>query len=203
MSIAGRAAGIAVLVALLSVIAVMPAFSHPHVFISQRITVEFDEKGLAGFRIAWWFDEFSSTMMVGDFDRDGDGRLSREERARMEKEASASLAEYHFFISATIVGKPFTPRYVRDFAVTQDGCRLVYRFFVPCHVTATAAAKRVVLTTYDSTYYSDISFAGETPVELVGAEPFRADVAVSKNREIAIFFGQINPWALELEFARK
>jgi len=57
--------------------------SHPHVFIVQRIEVVFDDKGLAGFRIEWKFDEMFSSMIAGDYDKNQNKYLEPDEIAVM------------------------------------------------------------------------------------------------------------------------
>ena len=48
----------------------LTGITHPHVFISQRTCFVFDDKGLAGFRVNWAFDEMFSVMISEDFDSD-------------------------------------------------------------------------------------------------------------------------------------
>ena len=42
--------------------------AHPHVFIVQRINAVFDDKGLAGFRMWWKFDDMFASMIAEDHD---------------------------------------------------------------------------------------------------------------------------------------
>jgi len=43
------------------------SFSHPHVFMTQQITSVFDDKGVAGFKIRWEFDDMFSSMYMGSY----------------------------------------------------------------------------------------------------------------------------------------
>jgi ABC-type uncharacterized transport system substrate-binding protein len=47
------------------------ASAHPHVYVDARVDVVFDDKGLAGFKVTWVFDEMFSNMIAYDFDTNG------------------------------------------------------------------------------------------------------------------------------------
>jgi ABC-type uncharacterized transport system substrate-binding protein len=47
--------------------------------IRQRLTVIFDEMGLAGIRVRWKFDDMFAGMIAEDFDINRNGRLDPEE----------------------------------------------------------------------------------------------------------------------------
>ena len=49
--------------------------AHPHVYVDARVDVVFDDKGLAGFKVIWVFDEMFSNMIAYDFDTNGNGRF--------------------------------------------------------------------------------------------------------------------------------
>lgn len=64
-----------------------PALAHPHVFIDTGIEVIFDAAGQAvAVRITWTYDDFVSLSILTDrgFDADMDGKLSADEKARLQ-----------------------------------------------------------------------------------------------------------------------
>jgi ABC-type uncharacterized transport system substrate-binding protein len=143
--------------------------AHPHVFIDNYPQLEFDDSGFAGIRVAWVFDEMFSASMLLDYD-DGDGRFSSQETAAIKAEAFDNLKEYGYFFHIEIAGKPFPVKFVRDFSAALKGGHLIYRFLVPCHVPATANAKKISVSITDDSNFvaimtkkSDVSLQPETP----------------------------------------
>jgi len=63
------------------------SFSHPHAFIDNKLTMIFDNEGFAGIRVEWVFDEFFSSMITGDYDRNQNNILENSEIDAIEKEA--------------------------------------------------------------------------------------------------------------------
>lgn len=177
--------------------------AHPHVFIVQRLEVVFDDKGLAGVRVRWKFDDMFAAMIAEDHDRNGDGALDPPEVEIVREKAFSFIAEHNYFIFIKIENKPFQVKYTTDFnAVLKDG-KLEYHFFVPCHVTATKAKKKISVATYDPTYYTAVFFAKNGPVSLADASPYEIKTAIREDPSTKIYFDMIHPWTLFLEFQRK
>ncbi|GAB6095295.1 hypothetical protein JCM14469_15470 [Desulfatiferula olefinivorans] len=175
--------------------------AHPHVFISQRLTVVFNEKGLAGFRVTWVFDDMFSGMIAGDYDRNGDGAFDPAEAALIRKEAFDNIAEHRYFTFVTIDGKPFDVRFIKDFSAAIDEKRiLTYTFLIPCHVTAVTGPKQVKIATYDPTYYSALFFAEDRPVSVDNPGALAVSTGIRQDTSTSIYFGQIHPWALFVDF---
>ena len=72
-------------------------FAHPHVFIVQRITIVFDDEGLAGFKIRWDFDDMFASMIAGDYDKNQNGILESSEVAVIKKEAFSYTSNQDYF----------------------------------------------------------------------------------------------------------
>ncbi|MCK5099032.1 MAG: DUF1007 family protein, partial [Desulfobacteraceae bacterium] len=66
--------------------------AHPHVFISQKIKIVFDEKGLAGFNMEWEFDDMFTSMIVGDYDVNKNQILEKNEVATIKEKAFSYLS---------------------------------------------------------------------------------------------------------------
>ncbi|MCP4688719.1 MAG: DUF1007 family protein [Desulfobacterales bacterium] len=179
------------------------ADAHPHVFIVQRLEVVFDDKGLAGVRVRWKFDDMFAAMIAEDYDSDKNGSLEPPEVENVKKEAFTYIAEYNYFISIKIENKPFLVKYTADFNAVLKDKQLEYHFFVPCHVTATRSIKKVTVATYDPTYYTAIFFAKNGPVSLASAEPYEIKTAIREDPSTKIYFDMVHPWTLFLEFQRK
>ena len=176
------------------------ALSHPHVFIVQRIKIVFDDKGLAGFNIQWKFDDMFASMIADDYGKNQNGILEKKEVALIKKEAFSYLSSYNYFTFVTISGKPFDVKFIQNFSAILNNKKLIYEFFVPCHVTATSNFKHITVATYDPSYYSAIFFAEKGSVSLDNSEAFEVKTAIRKDKSTSIYYDMINPWALFLDF---
>ena len=178
-------------------------FAHPHVFIEQRLKIVFDEKGMAGIHVNWRFDDMFSTMIADDHDTDKDNRLDPAEVARIKEKAFGYIAEYNYFFTVKIDGTPFPVKYVTDFSAELDNGKLVYDFFIPCHVTAIKGIKKLLIASYDPNYYSAIYFADKAPYAFVNNGGVEANADVRIDKDTLIYFETVNPWTLFLDFRRK
>ena len=177
--------------------------AHPHVFIVQRIKVIFDDNGLSGFKIRWDFDDMFTSMIAGDYDKNQNGLLEPDEVSVIKEEAFSYTSNQDYFTFIKIDGKPFKVRYVKDFSAQLNDNKLVYEFFIPCHVRAASSMKQVIVASYDPTYYSAIYYADKNPASLEKGEKFRVKSAIRQDASTSIYFGMVHPWALFLNFSLK
>ena len=110
--------------------------AHPHTFINQKIKVVFDDKGVAGFNIWWEFDEMFASMIVGDYDSNNNNVLEKNEVAVIKEKAFSYLSNFNYFIFIKIDNKVFDVKFIKDFFAKIKNKKLIYEFFVPCHVSA-------------------------------------------------------------------
>ena len=193
------------LVGLLIFILSIPAFtawSHPHVFLYSTVKVVFDEKGLAGVQVNWVFDEMFSSMMILDFDKNGNGRFEPSEIASVKKGGFENLRQFDYFVHIKIEGKPFKVKYVTDFLAEISKGKMAYRFFVPCHVRAAESSKEVKLSIYDATFYSSV-FLGKSPVTYENRQFYEVEYVIEKNKMEAYYYGQVYPEEIILKFRQK
>jgi len=179
------------------------ALSHPHVFIDNTIKILFDQHGLAGIRAKWVFDEFFSSMIANDYDRNRNARFEKAEIEMIRKKAFSNLANFGYFTFIKINGRPFKVKYARDFSAALSGGKLTYAFFVPCHVKAISTFKELRISQYDPTYYTSMAFAKKRPVILEAGSGFNINYRISKNMEEAYYYDQIHPVEVILRFKLK
>ena len=191
------------LLALLILLFPLSGIPHPHVFISQRTGFVFDDKGLAGFRVNWTFDEMFSAMISEDFDSDHNQVLDTKEVAVIKEKAFGYIAPYNYYIHVRIDGKPFEVKSIKAFNAWLDDGAVCYEFFIPCHVSAVDTPKQVVLSPYDPEYYSDIYFPDKAPLNTENADPFSIEIQTARDQSILIYYDTVNPMAIFLTFGRK
>jgi ABC-type uncharacterized transport system substrate-binding protein len=192
-----------IITALLLLFSPDTSFSHPHVFIQNTLRIVFDQEGLAGVQVSWVFDEFFSSMIADEFDRNHNNTFEEYEIYAVKKGAFANLAKFDYFSFIKIGGKPFKVSYIRDFTAALEGGKLIYKFMIPCHVTAGITFKEIIISHYDPTYYSRVVFAKDKPVILEGALDFEVNWRISKNLKEAYYYGQVHPVEVIVRFKRR
>ncbi len=176
--------------------------AHPHVFIDSWVTVVFDKKGLAGFNIRWAFDDMFSSMIIMDFDINQNGGFDTSEIKELKAGAFSNLKKFNYFIHVKLDKKPFVVKYVKDFRAEIKGDRLIYHFFVPCHVRAARQWKDIRISVYDREYYSDI-LPGKGHLKFKDQGTFEVRHHLRQNKEEAYFFEQIYPFEATIRFRTK
>ncbi len=179
------------------------SWSHPHIFIVQRLEVAFDEKGMAGIRVHWKFDDMFAGMIAEDHDVNKNGKLEPAEVKTVEEKAFSYIAKDNYFLFVKIDNKPFQVKFITDFNAVLEDNRLQYRFFVPCHVSAAAHMKKITVAAYDPSYYTAIFFAKNRPLSLTAADRYEVNTAIREDPDTKIYFDMIHPWTLFLEFRSK
>lgn len=177
--------------------------AHPHIFIDNTVTIVFDHNGLAGIKAQWVFDEMYSSMLVHDFDENKDGTFSDTEIEKIRQDAFSNLEDYNYFTHIVINGKKFKVKRVKDFSARLDKDRIVYSFFVPCHVSANSSYKGIKISMYDITYYVAISLVGEDPVRYDKPSHIDCTYKIFEDTKNAYYYGQIFPQAILLKFRKK
>ena len=100
-------------------------------------------------------------------------------------------------------GEEFIVKYVKDFSADLNSNRVLYNFFIPCHVSATSSYKEIKLSMYDSTYYTDIMLANQNPVSFVNTSQIEHRCEIQDNTKKAFYYGQVFPQEIILTFKKK
>jgi ABC-type uncharacterized transport system substrate-binding protein len=134
-----------------------PALAHPHVFVSVKSEILHNsETKASAVRHAWTFDAAYSAFAVQGLDKNGDGKLSREELADLAKVNIESLNEYGYFTFVKADGAKQELNDPVDYALDFANGELTLRFTLPLKVAA-KASKALTLEVYDPTYF--VAFA--------------------------------------------
>jgi ABC-type uncharacterized transport system substrate-binding protein len=181
---------------------VQNASGHAHEWIHYAVIFHFDRNGLAGFRQEWVFDEMFSQMIIHDYDRNQNGSFEPEEVKNVRKGAFSNLKNFGYFTHVKINGKPFQVKYVKTFNAKIVKDRVVYHFFVPCHVKAVASYKEIRLAVYDESFYTSITLLKDQ-VLFEHDEGFTHHHEVALNEEEPFYFGQVYPEEIILKFRKK
>lgn len=175
---------------------------HPHVFTYSSIKVVFDEYGLAGFEVKWVFDEMFSNMIVHDFDKNRNSHLEPSEIKDIKDGAFSNLKNFDYFIHIKINNKAFKVKFVRDFSAEIKENALIYRFFVPCHVSAGSSFKEVRISIYDISFYCSV-FLTKNSVDFKNTSSYELHHQIGRNKKEAYYYGQVYPEEIIVRFRRK
>jgi ABC-type uncharacterized transport system substrate-binding protein len=97
----------------------------------------------------------------------------------------------------------FKVKFVKDFNALLDKDKLVYEFFVPCHVRAIGSYKIIRAAAYDPSYYSTIFFAKHDTVRIENGARFDTAVRVDQNKKETYYYDSVHPWEMTLIFRLK
>jgi ABC-type uncharacterized transport system substrate-binding protein len=175
--------------------------SHPHVFVDAELTIVFDGQGLAGFRQRWVFDEMFSGTMLSNFDKNKDHVLDVDEIGEIKKGGFNNLRNYGYFTHILIDGDIFEVTYVTEFSAEVHDNRLMYTFFVPCHVVAGDRFKHVIVSVFDETYYTDVALLPDS-LSCEGGSPFVVAYEIKRIKEFSYYYSQIIPDGISIQFKR-
>jgi ABC-type uncharacterized transport system substrate-binding protein len=181
---------------LIIIISFIPFFllAHPHVFIDNRISVVFDDKGLMGFKHEWIFDEMFSSTIIQEFDLDADGNFNEKEIKGVVKGA---------FTDITINGQRFKIKEFKDFQARIDSGVMIYEFFIPCGVTASRVIQEVKIAVYDPTYFVQVLWTSQKTYSFEDTSKVELSYEVIEDEKNAYYYGQIIPEALKINFRKK
>lgn len=101
-------------------------YAHPHVFIKVHVSVE-EEKIF----VLWSFDEMSSSMLIGDYDKNKDKTFDEKEIAFIKKDHFDTLASLSYFLHLYDGKVEHVTTKVNDFHASVKNKKLHYLFSIP------------------------------------------------------------------------
>lgn len=173
------------LAAFVTLVVAVPAWAHPHVWVTMRTELVYAPDGkITGIRHAWSFDDMFSTFATQGLESKEKGKFTREELAPLAKVNVESLKEFDYFTYATADGKKAelaepAPGYWLDYANEVLTLNFTLPFKKPVSV------KELKVEIYDPTIFVDFSFANEKPAQLVGAPKCKLDVVLPREMSFA------------------
>ena len=152
--------------------------AHPHVWVTMKCQIIFGADGsIVGVRHAWSFDEMSSAYITLGTGNGQKGIFSPEKLASLAEAQVASLKSSDYFTNATVNGikQQFEPS--ADYRLESVDGVLTLHFTLPFRSPLTG--QTLELEVYDPSYFVDISFAKQAPVELVNP-PSQCKFAITR-----------------------
>jgi ABC-type uncharacterized transport system substrate-binding protein len=149
---------------------VAAAEAHPHVWVTSVSKIAYDAQGrVTGVHQDWTFDDMFSSFATQGLDKDGDGKLSKEELQPLAQTNVESLKEFEYFTFAKLGGKKLLFKEPIDYWLDDTNNILTLHFFLPLSTPQHQGQKALAVEIYDPTYYVDFALADKDPAALAGA----------------------------------
>jgi ABC-type uncharacterized transport system substrate-binding protein len=144
------------------------AHAHPHVWVTVRGEVVYGPGGaVTALRFAWTFDEAFSAFSSQGLDKNGDGKLSREELAPLAEVNVTSLKEFDYFTFGKSGEAKIEFGAPVDYWLAADEQKLLtLHFTLPVKASPKGA---VSFDVYDPTYFVAFELGDGAPIRLAGA----------------------------------
>ncbi|GGD92821.1 ABC transporter substrate-binding protein [Aureimonas endophytica] len=139
------------------------AKAHPHVFVEPRIEIDVAPDGrLQALRNDWSMDEMFSSSVVVDFDKNGDGKLDKDELAAIGKQVAGSIARWSYYTfvrrNGVVVAMQAPP--ALDVSYDEKRGRLRFQFALKPKEALDVKAGDLSFSNFDDTYFVAFDFKG-------------------------------------------
>jgi ABC-type uncharacterized transport system substrate-binding protein len=175
----------------------LKSFSHPHVWVDNKIKPVLDSEGITGFFVEWIFDETTSAVVLEDFDTDKDGKFSKEETEVVYNETFRLLAEDNFYTRIKVDGKDIPIQTPDSLVIETDGWVNTYRFFISCPVKVSSNPQKVILSQYDDTYFIDFAISKKVELQRLSGN-YQVKTSVEEDKESSFYFDQVTPVVVKI-----
>jgi len=156
-------------------LAAAPALAHPHVWVDHSVVLRMGPAGVEGVRLTWRFDPLFSSLVLREFDKDGDRLFSPSEIQAIESKHLANLKAFGYFTVIKVDGAVVTAT-PKDFQASVKGDQVTYAFTLP--LTAPAAQGTIEITVADPTFYTAFDLSPQEPPSVEAPKPFTADCKI-------------------------
>lgn len=171
--------------AALTGIASAPASAHPHVWVTVRDEIVFENGKMTGVEHHWTFDESYTQMAIEGLDTNNDQSYSREELKELAQTNIDGLKDFDFFTFATIGEKkvPFAPP--RDYWLEHTNGLLTLHFFLPLAEPMRPGKTAMQIAVTDPSFFISFSFAKDNAVAAAKGAPANCKVALIEETQTA------------------
>ncbi|GIL01525.1 MAG: ABC transporter substrate-binding protein [Alphaproteobacteria bacterium] len=145
------------------------AVAHPHVFVEANLEILRNAQGaVTELRHVWRFDELFSSMVLLDYDENGDGKLDSDELDAVSQTVTQSLSEYNFYTEVRLGREPQAFQGPERIMVDYTDGQVLMFFAATMKEPLEIAGKPFRVAVSDPTYYVAIEIADESAVQITG-----------------------------------
>ncbi len=103
-------------------------FAHPHTFIEVYPSIVATDNKTTSIGFKWKMDEMTSTMLIMEFDSNGNGKIDKKENQYIYDNYFLELVDYNFYTNIKINGKIQRFSQPIDFKATIENMKVCYSF---------------------------------------------------------------------------
>lgn len=155
--------------------------AHPHVWIDMVSRVVYSPTGhITAVRIAWTFDDFYSVAAVDGLDLNKNGTFDPPELQELADTYLKNLKSYGYFTAVEIGGKKVETGTARAGRAVVTKGLLTFSFELPLSKPVDPKVSTFSYSSFDPSFYIDISPAKSNPVFFDGPAPKGCGYAMRK-----------------------
>lgn len=160
------------------------ALAHPHVWVTVKATVLYDNGTITGLKQAWTFDEMYTAMAIEGLDTNRDGKYDRKELAELAQVNIDGLKEFAYFTYAKLGGTDLTFNPPVDYWLehTPQGV-LTLHLTLPLQKPVAADSPDFEFAVYDPSFFIAFDFAKDDPIKLGANAPPSCSAAIQEPPE--------------------
>ena len=179
----------------------LPAGAHPHVWITAKITFQTDGANILAIHDVWQMDDMFSDFLIGEYDKDNDGKFSQDETATLQDEAFSLLGESDYLNDLEANDQRVPIKTATNFSaeIDQKSRIVTYRFTTPLPEPVPLIGRSIRLALYDDTFYVDIGVADKDAVSFTGTHACSTSIAEDPN--IDLLGGLFHPPSIQVTCA--
>jgi ABC-type uncharacterized transport system substrate-binding protein len=143
------------------------ALAHPHVFAETKTEVIGNAGKLEALRHVWRFDEFFSSTVQLEFDKDGDNKLSDIELASIAATIKKSTAEFNYFQNVYDNGRKVEMTVPGEMTVGFEDASMIL-IFESKPSRPVELKGDLTFGIFDETFYTSLDFINDTDLSQQG-----------------------------------
>ncbi len=103
-------------------------WGHPHTFIEIYPTIKVKDNKITKIHFKWKFDEMTSSMLLMEFDANGNGKIDKNENIYIYLNYFIRLGDYNFYTDIKINDKIHNFTKPKNFKATIENFKICYSF---------------------------------------------------------------------------
>lgn len=147
------------------------ARAHPHVWVTVRTAVLFEDGAITGIQHAWTFDDMYTATAIEGLDANKDGKYERNELKALAQVNMDGLKEFNYFTTAARGKDAIELGAPTDYWLDYTNTLLTLHFTLPLTQPLTATGKALTFAAEDPSFFIAFDLAKDDPVKLSGAVP--------------------------------
>ncbi len=148
------------------------ASAHPHIWITMRSDVVFNDRAeVSGIAVEWTFDDGYAQIALDGLDTNGDGVYSQDELEPLTEENLKSLKDYNYFVVPRVNGKVVAIGTPVDYGQIYSNGKLELHFTIPLATPVDPHKAEFQYKVYDPEFFIAMDYVEQDPVGIIGSMP--------------------------------